>query len=177
MFLLALLCYGLFFAIFFIQSFTSGNLLAPSDSFDFGVADYLARPAVWTDGMFSGYPIAAEPQSLTWYPLLQACRLLHVDWNIFLISAYVITGASAFLLVRRLTASNVAGAFGGLVCSFNAFAIGYVGNFNQIHAFAWVPLVFYGLQLIREGNNRRGAVLAALASARRRRSLSGPDPV
>src|SRR6476646_10458975 len=113
MFLLALLCYALFFAIFFLQSFTSGNLLAPSDSFDFGVADYLARPMVWTDGMFSGYPIAAEPQSLTWYPLLQAGRILHVDWYSFLISAYFITGASAFLLVGGVTTSNVAGAFGG----------------------------------------------------------------
>lgn len=164
-FLVALLIYGLFYATFFIQSFLSGNLLAPSDSLDFGVADYLSSVAIWTDGMFSGFPVAADPQSLVWYPLLQACRLLDVDWNVFLISAYAIAGASAFLLIRRLTGSNLAAAFGGLVCSFNVLMIGYVANFNVIHAFAWVPLVFYGLQRIRDGDVRGGTAVAAVACA------------
>jgi hypothetical protein len=43
--------------------------------------------------------------------------------------------------------------------------LGYVANFNQIHAYAWVPLVFVGLEVIREGGRRRGAVIVALASA------------
>lgn len=164
-FLIALLLYGLFYATFFLQSFLSGNLLAPSDSLDFGVADYLSSVAIWTDGMFSGFPVAADPQSLVWYPVLQACRLLGIDWNVFLISAYAIAGASAFLLIRRLTGSNLAAAFGGLVCSFNALMIGYVANFNVIHAFAWVPLVFYGLQGIRDGDVRGGTVVAGVAGA------------
>ena len=35
-FLAALLGYGVFYAAFFIQSFLSGNYIAPSDSLDFG---------------------------------------------------------------------------------------------------------------------------------------------
>ena len=62
-FLVALLLYGVFYATFFAQSVLSGNLLAPSDSFDYGVADYLSPVAIWTDGMFSGFPFAADPQS------------------------------------------------------------------------------------------------------------------
>lgn len=164
-FLGALLLYGLFYATFFIQSFRSGNLLAPSDSFDYGVADYLSPVALWTDSMFSGFPFGADPQSFIWHPLLQACRLLGIDWNIFLIAAYAITGASAFLLIRHLTRSNIAAAFGGLVCSLNALMIGYVANFNVIHAVAWVPLVFYGLQRIREGAVRGGTAVAGVAGA------------
>lgn len=164
-FLVALLLYGLFYATFFVQSFLSGNLLAPSDSFDYGVADYLSRVAIWSDGMFSGFPFAADPQSFVWHPLLQVCRLLGVDWNVFLISAYAIAGASSFLLIRRLTGSHLAAGFGGLVCSLNAIMIGYVANFNVIHAFAWVPLLFYGLQRIREGDVRVGTAVAAIAGA------------
>ena len=164
-FLVALLLYGVFYATFFVQSFLSGNLLATSDSFDYGVADYLSPVAIWTDGMLSGFPFAADPQSFVWHPLLQACRLLGVDWNIFLISAYPIAGATSFLLIRRLTGSHLAAGFGGLVCSLNAIMVGYVGNFNVIHAFAWVPLVFYGLQRIRESDVRGGTAVAAIAGA------------
>src|SRR5437016_1834608 len=123
-FIAALLMYTLFYALFFAQSFLSGNYIAPSDSFDFGVADYLSPPALWTEGMWSGYPIAADPQALTWYPVLQLFRALHVDWNIFLIAAYVLTSATTFLFVRRLTRSTLAGAFSGFVCGFSGIMVG-----------------------------------------------------
>ena len=164
-FVAALVGYSVFYLTFFLQSFLSGDYIAPSDSLDFGVADYLSPPAYWTDGMYSGYPIAADPQSLTWYPVMHVFRAIGADWNLFLIAAYVIASATCFLLVRRLTGSSLAGAFSGFVCGFSALMLGYIANFNQIHAFAWVPLVLYGLQLIREGLYRHGAVVTAAATA------------
>jgi hypothetical protein len=164
-FLAALLMYGLFYTAFFLQSFLSRNYIAPSDSLDFGVADYLSSPVLWTEGMWSGYPIAADPQSLTWYPVLRLFRALGADWNLFLIAAYVLTSATAFLFVRRLARSTLAGAFSGFVCGFSGLMVGYITNFNQIHAFAWAPLALYGLQLIREGLCRSGAAITALALA------------
>ena len=157
--------YSVFYAAFFLQGFLSGNYIAPSDSLDFGVADYLSSPALWTEGMWSGYPIAADPQALTWYPVLRLFRALGADWNLFLIAAYVLTSATAFLFVRRLTRSTLAGAFSGFVCGFSGLMVGYITNFNQIHAFAWVPLALYGLQLIREGLYRPGAAVTAPAIA------------
>ena len=164
-FVVALLLYGAFFGGFFYQSFLSGNYIAPSDSLDFGVAAYLSPPALWTQGMYSGYPIAADPQSLTWYPVLHLFRLAGLDWNVFLISAYVIASAACFLLVRRLTGSNVAGAFSGFAYGFSGVMLGHIGHFNQIHAAAWVPLALYGLQIVREGHYRAGACTAAAAFA------------
>jgi len=70
-----------------------------------------------------------------------------------------------FLFVRRLTRSTLAGAFAGFVCGFSGLMVGYITNFNQIHAFAWVPLVLYGLQLIREGIYRPGTAVTAVAVA------------
>src|SRR5688572_13593319 len=163
--LAALLLYGLFYGTFFLQAFLSGNYIAPSDSFDFGVAAYLAPAALWTQGMYSGYPIAADPQGLTWYPVLQLFRALGVDWNVFLTSAYVVASATGFLFARRLTGSTPAGVFSGFVIGFSGMMVGYITNFNQLHAFAWVPLVLYGLQLIREGLDRQGAAVTAVAVA------------
>lgn len=115
--------------------------------------------------MYSGYPIAADPQALTWYPVLHLFRLLGLDWNGFLISAYVVASATCFLLVRRLTGSNLAGVFSGFVYGFSGVMLGHIGHFNQIHSAAWVPLALYGLQLTREGLHRPGALVSAFAFA------------
>ena len=103
-----MLLYSAFYTAFFLKSLLSGNYIAPSDSLDFGVAAFLSSPSLWTQGMFSGYPIAADPQALTWYPVLHLFRLLGLDWNLFLISGYVVASTTGFLLVRRLTGSNLA---------------------------------------------------------------------
>lgn len=145
----ALLAFTVFFGLFFLRSLVSTNLIAPSDSLDFGVSTYLSHPQLWTDGIWSGYPAAADPFTETWYPVLQVMRFLGVPWNYFLLSGYVITGVSACLFVRVLTGSMMAGLFGGLICSFGGFILGYINNYNQLHAFAWSPLLFYGLELTR----------------------------
>jgi len=160
-----LLLYSAFYAAFFLKSLLTGNYIAPSDSLDFGVAAFLSSPSLWTQGMFSGYPIAADPQALTWYPVLHLFRLLGLDWNGFLISGYVVASTTCFLLVRRLTGSNLAGVFSGFVYGFSGVMLGHIGHFNLIHAAAWLPLTIYGLQLTREGLYRPGALVLAFGFA------------
>ncbi len=163
---LAALClYSLSYGLFFLPSFLTGNYIAPSDSLDFGVAAYLSPPAIWTQGMFSGHPIAADPQGVTLYPVLHVFRSAGADWNLFLTAAYVIASTTCFMLVHRLTRSPLAAVFSGFVFGFNGLMLGYITNFNQIHAVAWVPLVLYGLQLIREHRHRAGAAVAAAGVA------------
>jgi hypothetical protein len=161
----ALLAYAAFYGAFFWKSLASGDYIAPSDSLDFGVAAYLSPFALWTEGMYSGYPIAADPQSLTWYPVLRLFHLVGADWNVFLISAFAIASATCFLFVRRLTGSNVAGILGGITYGFGGIMLGHIGHFNQIHAAAWVPLALYGLQVIREGHYRAGTATAGVGFA------------
>ena len=164
-FAVATAAYTAFYGAIFWGSLWSDNYIAPSDSLDFGVAAYLSPFALWTEGMYSGYPIAADPQSLTWYPVLRLFRLVGADWNVFLVSAFVIASATCFLFVRRLTGSTVAGILGGVTYGFSGIMLGHIGHFNQIHAAAWVPLALYGLQITREGYYRTGTAAAGLGFA------------
>ncbi|HEX2459205.1 MAG TPA: hypothetical protein VHJ58_03570, partial [Vicinamibacterales bacterium] len=161
----ALSAYAALYGAFFWKSLASGDYIAPSDSLDFGVSAYLSPFALWTEGMYSGYPIAADPQSLTWYPVLRLLRLAGADWNIFLISAFAIASATCFLFVRRLTGSNLAGILGGVTYGFGGVMLAHIGHFNQIHTAAWVPLALYGLQVTREGYYRAGTAAAAVGFA------------
>ena len=165
-FVLALGLFSLFFSVVFLQGLRSADyLIAPSDALDLGVADYLAAPTFWTEGLYSGYAIAADPQSLTWYPVLHLFRLLGLGWNVFMVAPYVVASAACFLLVRRLTGSTIAGLFGGFVFGFSGPMLGNMGHFNQLHSMAWAPLLLYGLQRIREGLHRSGAAVTAVAVA------------
>lgn len=161
----ALSAFAALYGGFFWKSLASGDYIAPSDSLDFGVSAYLSPLALWTEGMYSGYPIAADPQSLTWYPVLRLLRLAGADWNIFLISAFAIASATCFLFVRRLTGSNVAGILSGVTYGFGGVMFAHIGHFNQIHTAAWVPLALYGLQVTREGYYRAGTAAAAVGFA------------
>jgi hypothetical protein len=164
-FIAALLLYAVFYSAVFLKSLLSGEYIAPSDALDFGVASYLSSPSLWTQGLYSGYPIAADPQSLIWYPVLQLFRILGVGWNAFMVAPFVLASATCFLLVRRLTRSNIAATFSGFVFGFSGPMLGNLGHFNQLHATAWMPLVLYGLQLTREGLYRTGTAIAAIAFA------------
>jgi hypothetical protein len=165
-FIFALVLFSVFFSLVFFQGLRSADyLIAPSDALDLGVADYLAAPSLWTEGLYSGYAIAADPQSLTWYPVLHLFRLLRVGWDVFMVAPYVVASAGCFLLVRRLTGSTIAGVFSGLVFGFSGPMLGNMGHFNQLHSMSWAPLVLYGLQRIREGLHRSGAAVTAIAVA------------
>ena len=165
-FTLGLVLFSVFFGLVFLQGLRSaGYLIAPGDALDLGVADYLAPPSFWTEGLYSGYAIAADPQSLTWYPLIHLFRLLGIGWNVFVVVPYVVASTACLLLVRRLTGSTLAGIFSGFVFGFSGPMLGNMVHFNQLHAIAWAPLVLYGLQRIRERLYRSGAAITAIAVA------------
>ncbi|MEW5982074.1 MAG: hypothetical protein AB1806_06850 [Acidobacteriota bacterium] len=160
--------YVAFFGAFFHQSFTSGNYVAPSDSLDFGVSAFLSIQSFWTGAMYSGYPIAADPQALMWYPLFRAARAIQpswLGWNLFLLSAYPIAAFTCFLLVRLLTGSFLAALFSGLMYGLSGPFLAHVPHFNPIPAAAWVPLVFVGLHLLRTGRIRAGILVGSVAIA------------
>ena len=159
----ALLLYALFFLAFFAPSLRGANEIAPGDALDFGFATFLSATTVWTDAMYSGYPILADPQALSWYPVFQLMRALGFSWTLFEIAGYVIASATAFLLVRRVTASTIAGFFSGIVFGFSGIMLAHINHFNLVHAVAWLPLAVYGLLLIRDDRYREGAAVAAFA--------------
>jgi hypothetical protein len=162
--LLGATAFSLFFGLFFSRSLLRGNYIAPSDSLDFGLAAFLSGQHLWTDGMFSGYPVAADPQALLWYPVFQIVRVAGLGWNLFMILPYIIAGTAMFLLIRRMTGSALAGLFGGLVFAYSGTLLAHISHFNQIHAAAWMALVVYGLLLVREGR-QEGVLVASAAFA------------
>lgn len=163
----AIACAGfsLLLTAVFWRSLRTGLYIAPSDSLDFGLATFLARPEFWTEGMYSGYPVVADPQAMAWYLPFHVARLFGLGWNAFMILPYVVASTGAFLLVRRLSGSNLAGALSGLAFGYSGTMLAHISHFNQIHAASWMPFVVFGMLLARQGQRAAGTVVGAVAVA------------
>ena len=113
--------------------------------------------------MYSGYPIIADPQALSWYPVFQLMRALGFSWTLFEIVGYVIASTTAFLLVRRRHRVEYRWRLRRGRLRLSGTMLAHINHFNQVHAAAWLPLVVYGLLLIRGDRYREGAAVGAFA--------------
>ena len=157
----ALGIYVVFYLLFFARSLASGRYIAPSASFDFGLSAFLSTQEVWTEYLFSGYPIATDPQSLMWYPVFQMFVSVGQGWNAFLILPFIVASFTCFLFVRHLGACFSAALFSRLVYGFSSTLLVHIRHFNQLHVAAWVPLLPYGLSLIYDGKRESSVWLLA----------------
>tara|TARA_B100001123_G_scaffold278658_2_gene310200 strand:+ start:13330 stop:15756 length:2427 start_codon:yes stop_codon:yes gene_type:complete len=162
---IALGSYVAFYLLFFGRSFSTGRYIAPSDSFDFGLSAFLSRQEVWTEYLFSGYPIGADPQALMWYPVFRMFVSVGYGWNLFLVAPFVIASFTCFLFVRHLGASSFAALFSGVVYGFSSTLMAHIPHFNQLHVAAWMPLLPYGISLVCHGKTASGVAVGSIGLA------------
>jgi hypothetical protein len=147
-FLLVILAYIAFYTIFFAPVIFYGKLLAPADGFIQSIPAFLSPRTIWTTLIFGGYPIAADIQNMTWYPLSLVLSLFH-GWNIFVLSAYIIASSFTFGLVYTLTHSKFSGFIAGLIFGTSGFFVAHLGHTNMIQSAAWLPAILLCLEKLK----------------------------
>jgi hypothetical protein len=147
-FLLVILAYIFIYTIYFAPVIFYGKLLAPGDGLNQSLPAFLSPRTLWTTLLFGGYPIAADIQNMTWYPLSLLFSLLH-SWNIFVISAYVIASSFTFGLVYTLTHSKISGFIAGLIFGMSGFFMAHLGHTNMIQSAAWLPAILLCLERLK----------------------------
>ncbi len=133
------------FTIFFAPVIFSQRLLAPGDGITYYIPAFYSKRTLWTDMLMSGFPVAADPQIQTWYPLSLLFSLIPNSWNAFVISAYVLAGCFTYGYVYSLTNSRLAGLVSGIVYSMSGFMMAHLGHITIIHAAAWMPLLIWAV--------------------------------
>ncbi len=161
--LAALTMYGVLFAAFFAKSFSTGGYIAPSDNLDMGMANFLSPRTFWTEGMYSGFPIAADSQALTWYPMLHALTSFDWGWNVFIVLPYVFASLNCFLFVYVLCRSFLPAFFAGLVFGFGGSMMMHINHFVLIHSAAWIPLLPLAIVLLRNQRQTAGILIGSLS--------------
>ena len=81
--------YGVLYTLFFSPVVFSNELLAPGDGYVYYLPNFFSKGFLWEPLIFSGFPVAADPQAMTWYPVAAFFSMIH-SWNAFVIMAYVL---------------------------------------------------------------------------------------
>jgi Bacterial membrane protein YfhO len=153
----------LFYLAFFASVLLGGRLLAYGDGIGYFLPAYYASKGLWTDLIFGGYPIAADPQNMTWYPPAMLLSWIPGSWNGFVLLAYVLAASFMYYYVYALTASRLASVGAGLVYSMSGFMMGHLTMIGLVHAAAWIPLCLLALEQLRQRVARRWLVIGVVA--------------
>jgi hypothetical protein len=137
--------YSALYIIFFSPALLSGRLLAPGDGFTYYLPNFFSKQAFWEPLIFSGFPVAADPQVMTWYPVSLIFSFFR-SWNSFIISAYVLGSSFTYGYVFLLTKSRLAGFISGLIFGMSGFMTAHLGHTSIIHTAIWMPLFIRALE-------------------------------
>lgn len=151
-----------FYALYFSPSLLRGYLLAPGDGEIYYFPAFGLSPwKIWTDAILSGYPVVADIQWQTFYPL----RWVSPTFNVLVISAYVVMASGMFGLALKLTGSRLAALAAAVAASGSGFMVGHLGHLSMIHAAAWIPAMLWTIATLRTARTAWPIVLGALVVA------------
>ena len=160
----ALLFYSFLYTIFFAPVLFSAQLLAPGDGVLYYLPAFYIPYSLWTTLLFSGFPIAADPQIQSWYPLKLLFSYFHA-WNSFVISAYVLASFFTYSYVITLTKSSWSALISGTIYGMSGFMIAHLGHTSMIHNALWIPLIVLALEKLRHHLTIHWFAVATLAIA------------
>jgi len=100
----------------------------------------------WNSFVFSGYPLAANPQLALFYPLNFLFLVLPTDIAFgysYLLHVFL-GGLFMYLLVKHIGLDRVCAFVSAIIFMFSAFIIThiYAGHYSMICAAIWIPLIF-----------------------------------
>jgi len=145
-----------FLQFYFWEGFTRAELLA-------------GRLPLWNPYFFAGYPAAANPQMLLFYPPAMLLRLLPISYafgvSIWLHMSWA--GLGMYSLVRQQKLSKSASLLSGLAFMMSGIFVAHVqgGHLEWLSTLAWLPWVVWRWHCLMFENDRYRVGLAALVTA------------
>lgn len=171
--------------LYFSEVFLKGALLAIGDGFDYsyplmiaisGQYKDLAFP-FWNPHIFSGFPLFGEMQTGALYPFNIVLPLLFspdIAFNLNLMLHYSLAGFFTFLYLRQIGLRVFPSLVAGTVYSLLGYLPAHLQHPALITSAAWVPLILYFYERVRQELQVRDALYGALIIAVQ--VLSGSHP-
>jgi hypothetical protein len=148
--LLVALFYSFLFVVFFSPSLLQGAPLAVgADGQNLYLPNFLGRKVFWDNMIFAGFPMMADPQVMTWYPLALLLSLIPGSWNLFILLAYVLTASFMYGYILTITESKLAALTSGTILGLSGFMMAHLGHAVVIHSVAWMPLLLWSYEKLR----------------------------
>lgn len=154
------ICLIALFVIYF-KSILFSNFLLVSD----GLIPASFEVTSWSNLVFSGYPLISDPIWFTFYPVAAIIyKILHLDFNFFIISGYFLMAFFTYWYVYELTGFKTSAFVGAIIYGFSGYGmyeIGHAANF--IHTICWLPLVLLAFEKLKNEHSYLWTLIAILA--------------
>jgi hypothetical protein len=161
----ALVGYTVFFVLFFSPVLMTGRVLAPFDGFRFHYPHFALAPALWDPNLSTGFPAAADPQVMTWYPPALLRTVVPFSYNAIIIAAYVFASWFTFLYVRTLTRDAMSALVAGLVFGASGFMLANLDHPSMLHAAMWLPAMLLAIGRLADTTDARWRIGLSLSVA------------
>ncbi len=134
------------------------------------------RLALWADCLWSGYPLHADPQAQTFYPVkwLTYSGLRLLGYGHFPLEAlvaetaahYLLTSLGLYAFLRSRALRAWAAVLGAVTFTYGGYLTGYPPLQNAVLAVnAWTPLALWAAGRLGEARTLRALALTALVLA------------
>jgi hypothetical protein len=157
-------CYALVIVAYFHRALLRGDLIAVNDSTTEYFPQFSYPYHTWTRLLFSGYPLFADPQNMSFLP----GRLLLSPigaWNVFVLSGYVIAACCACAYAHELTRDRFAALTAGLVYGMTGHLLWNLSMVPMVQSIAWAPLAFWAIERGVRAPSASPALIGGLALA------------
>jgi len=116
------------------------------------LADFLQNNSLplWSNEIATGYPVFAEGQIGSLYPLnilLYKFLPFIFAFKVSFVLHFFLAALFCYLLVRNYKLSKISSLFAALVFACSGFFIGHLGQINVVNAAVWAPLILLLLNL------------------------------
>jgi hypothetical protein len=144
--------YILLYVLLFRPVLFSTNLLAPGDAWLQSVPAFHCPPTLWSQMLFGGFPVFADPQVQTWYPLQYLFKFMPGGWNCYVLAAFALSASFAHGCVYSITRSTTGAIVGGITYGMSGFLISNLCHTPMIHAAMFAPLLIWSITELKKSS-------------------------
>jgi len=156
-FFIAVLVLGAFWQLTFMRGFIITDDIFTSDimnegfPYRYSLSDALkaGEAPLWVSEIYGGFPLLARAEAGICYPInLIFFWLLspYAALNIVILLTVMTAGISAFLYLREINVTAVAGVAGAVAFSFSGYLLSHLKHLSNVNSACWLPLGLFFLE-------------------------------
>ncbi len=140
--------------ILFFPNILNLQLLGQEDGFKYNYPMFEQGFHLWNSSIFLGYPSYSDPQVASFFPIRFIFQILKLDYNLYVMVAYLIGILGTYYLVSLLAKNKLIAILSGLLIGFSLPMLQHLNHINLIYSFVFLPWIIFSIKRILDSKNK-----------------------
>ena len=137
--------------LIFWPMLSAGGVFGGVDGIEILLPAFKSPFQFWSNELYGGIPIFAEPHSFQFNPVFAVLKQLfqaEIAYNFYYFVTYSLMGLFTSTFVYTTTGSRKLGFYGGLLIIASSYMVAHLNHVYMIMAGVFIPLAFSGVENI-----------------------------